>query len=152
MIRPAASRPLRYTAAFVGVAGTLALAGCGAATADTADTETDSSSSTSSGGESSGSYSDGTYTASGSYVTPESVETIEVSLTLEGGVVTAVDVTGDPQARESQDYQSRFIGGISDEVVGVSIDDLAVDRVAGSSLTSGGFNEAVEAIKDEAAA
>jgi uncharacterized protein with FMN-binding domain len=152
MIRPAASRPLRYTAAFVGVAGTLALAGCGAATADTADTETDSSSSTSSGGESSGSYSDGTYTASGSYVTPESVETIEVSLTLEGGAVTDVEVTGDPQARESQDYQSRFIGGISDEVVGVNIDDLAVDRVAGSSLTSGGFNEAVEAIKDEAAA
>ncbi|PZU41433.1 MAG: hypothetical protein DI573_00850 [Microbacterium sp.] len=152
MIRPAASRPLRYTAAFVGVAGTLALAGCGAATADTADTDTDSSSSTSTGGASSGSYDDGTYTASGSYVTPESVETIEVSLTLEGGVVSDVAVTGDPQARESQDYQSRFIGGISDEVVGVSIDDLAVDRVAGSSLTSGGFNEAVEAIKDEAAA
>jgi uncharacterized protein with FMN-binding domain len=150
MIRPAASRPLRYTAAFVGVAGTLALAGCGAATADTA-TETDSSTSTSTGG-ASGSYADGTYTASGSYVTPESVETIEVSLTLEGGVVTDVEVTGDPQARESQDYQSRFIGGISDEVVGVNIDDLAVDRVAGSSLTSGGFNEAVEAIKDEAAA
>jgi uncharacterized protein with FMN-binding domain len=152
MIRPAASRPLRYTAAFVGVAGTLALAGCGAATADTAETDTDSSSSTSTGGASSGSYADGTYTASGSYVTPESVETIEVSLTLEDGVVTAVEVTGDPQARESQDYQSRFIGGISDEVVGVNIDDLAVDRVAGSSLTSGGFNEAVEAIKDEAAA
>jgi uncharacterized protein with FMN-binding domain len=150
MIRPAASRPLRFTAAFVGVAGTLALAGCGAATADTA-TETDSSTSTSTGG-ASGSYADGTYTASGSYVTPESVESIEVSLTLEGGVVTDVEVTGDPQARESQDYQSRFIGGISDEVVGVSIDDLAVDRVAGSSLTSGGFNEAVEAIKDEAAA
>jgi uncharacterized protein with FMN-binding domain len=154
MIRPAASRPLRFTAAFVGVAGTLALAGCGAATADTANetaTETDSSTSTSTGG-ASGSYADGTYTASGSYVTPESVETIEVSLTLEGGVVTDVEVTGDPQARESQDYQSRFIGGISDEVVGVNIDDLAVDRVAGSSLTSGGFNEAVEAIKDEAAA
>ena len=41
--------------------------------------------------------------------------------------------------------------GIADEVVGVAIDELNVTRVAGSSLTSGGFNAALEDIKDQAA-
>ena len=36
--------------------------------------------------------------------------------------------------------------------VGVAIDDLNVSKVAGSSLTSGGFNDAVEQIKAEARA
>jgi hypothetical protein len=45
-----------------------------------------------------------------------------------------------------------FIGGIADEVVGKDIDEISVSRVAGSSLTSGGFNDAIEQIKAEAAA
>ena len=61
-------------------------------------------------------------------------------------------MTGDPQKSESEEYQGRFIGGIADVVVGQDIDDIQVSRVAGSSLTSGGFNEAIEAIKSEAAA
>lgn len=60
-------------------------------------------------------------------------------------------MTGDPQARESQQYQGQFIAGIADEVVGVAIDDLQVEKVADSSLTSGGFNAALETIKQEAA-
>ena len=91
------------------------------------------------------------YTADGSYQTPETVEQISVALTLEEGVVTEVEVTGDPQARETEQYQGAFIGGIAEEVVGVPIDELDVSRVAGSSLTSGGFNSAVEDIKSQAA-
>lgn len=140
-----APRPIRIGAAVVGVAGTLALAGC----SGTATGATDG------GGSGSGAdavtYQDGTYTASGSYQTPETVEQIEVTITLADNVVTAVEVTGDPQASESRRYQSEFIGGISDEVVGKNINDLSVDRVAGSSLTSGGFNDALEEIKAEAA-
>jgi len=75
-----------------------------------------------------------------------------VTLTVADGLVTDVEVTGDPQARESEQYQGEFIGGIADEVVGKSLDDIEVSRVAGSSLTSGGFNEAVESIKEQAAA
>ncbi|MBZ4485799.1 hypothetical protein LQ938_10550 [Microbacterium sp. cx-55] len=165
MIRTnAVPRPIRSAAALAGVAGMLALAGCAttpSSTAeDTATTPTTSSSSSSadagtdtSAEASTGStYADGTYTAEGSYQTPESVENISVTLTLADDVITAVEVTGDPQARESQQYQSQFIGGISDEVVGKSIDEISVSRVAGSSLTSGGFNQAVEEIKSEAAA
>ncbi|MET0734354.1 MAG: hypothetical protein ABWY55_01720 [Microbacterium sp.] len=134
----------------LGVVGALALAACspgattssegdGSITGDTSDTGTTSS------------YADGTYTADGSYQTPESVETIAVTVTLADGVITDVEVVGDPQKPESEQYQGKFIGGISDEVVGKSIDEISVSRVAGSSLTSGGFNEAIETIKSDAA-
>jgi uncharacterized protein with FMN-binding domain len=147
-----APRSLRVGAALVGDAGTLALAGCSTAatgTTDAPNTDT-SASSDSSSGDGAG-YQDGTYTASGSYQTPETVEQIEVTITLADDIVTAVEVTGDPQASETERYQSEFIGGIEDEVVGKNIDDLSVDRVAGSSLTSGGFNQALDVIKGEAA-
>jgi uncharacterized protein with FMN-binding domain len=163
MIRTTAvPRPARVGAALVGALGIATLAGCAGTTTDTAaeapaDTTSEAPATAETGGADTGSlaggaYTDGTYTAEGSYATPESVETIEVTVTLEGDVVTAVEVTGDPQAAESQRYQSEFIGGISDEVVGRSLDDISVSRVAGSSLTSGGFNDALETIKTEAAA
>lgn len=164
MIRTnAVSRPVRTAAAVIGVAGAFALAGC-SSQADTASTSTEtastpSSSSSTATTESSTSsstgtttYTDGTYTASGSYQTPESVEEISVTVTLADDVITSVEVAGDPQARESQQYQSQFIGGISDVVVGKDIDEISVSRVAGSSLTSGGFNKAIEEIKTEAKA
>ncbi|MFE5407922.1 hypothetical protein [Microbacterium sp. NPDC056569] len=158
MIRTAlASRPVRAGAALTAVAGIALLAGCAPtaseaeepATTDTGSSSTDTGATGSDGA--SGSYADGTYTADGSYATPESVETISVTVTLEDDIITAVEVTGDPQKRESEQYQSQFIGGIAEEVVGEAIDDIQVSRVAGSSLTSGGFNDAIETIKTEAA-
>ena len=141
MIRSTAvPHTVRVGAAAVGVIGAVALSGCAASGADAADADQAPS------------YTDGTYTAEGSYATPESVETISVTVTLESDVITAVEVSGDPQARESEQYQSKFIGGISDAVVGQDIDDISVSRVAGSSLTSGGFNKAIEDIKSQAAA
>lgn len=152
MIRTTAPTSVRTGAALAGVAGLLVLAGC-AGTADAeSDTPTDTGTDTSAESTGSGDYADGTYTADGSYQTPETVETISVTLTIADGVVSEVEVSGDPQARESEQYQGQFIDGISDEVVGKSLDDIEVSRVAGSSLTSGGFNEAVDAIKEQAAA
>jgi uncharacterized protein with FMN-binding domain len=167
LIRTAAvPRPVRIGVAAVGVAGAFALAGCAAsdtttepATGNTAAATAAPESSTtptpaasaSEEASSSSTYADGTYTAEGSYATPESVETIVVTVTLENDIITAVDVTGDPQKRESEEYQGRFIGGIADVVVGQDIDQISVSRVAGSSLTSGGFNQAIDTIKSEAA-
>jgi len=151
MIAHAVSPSVRKGAAIAGVAGMLVLAGCSGA----ADAESEPSAESGSSGEqaaTSGDYADGTYTAEGSYQTPETVEQISVSLTLEDGVVTDVEVTGDPQARETEQYQGQFIDGIDEEVVGVPLDELDVSRVAGSSLTSGGFNAAVDEIKGQAAA
>jgi len=159
MIRTTVPTSVRKGSALVGIAGLLVLAGCattptdaGGATDSTSGTDSTTGSESSSGADASSSYADGTYTAEGSYQTPESVETISVTLTLADGVVTDVEVTGDPQARETEQYQGAFIDGISEEVEGKALDDLNVSRVAGSSLTSGGFNAAVDDIKEQAAA
>ena len=163
MIRTAAvPRPIRIGAAAVGVAGALALAGCasdpvaenGTSTAPehSATTAPEPAESEAAAPASDSTYVDGTYTAEGSYATPESVETISVTVTLADDVVTAVEVVGNPQKSESEEYQGRFIGGIADVIVGQEIDSLSVSRVAGSSLTSGGFNQAIDSIKSEAAA
>ncbi|MEE6388235.1 FMN-binding protein [Microbacterium paraoxydans] len=158
MIRTTVPTSVRTGTALLGVAGLFVLAGC-SSTGDAADTSNgagetagSSSSSSSTGGDASGTYTDGTYTADGSYQTPETVEEITVTLTLADGVVTEVEVTGDPKAPETERYQGQFIDGIADEVVGKPIDELNVSRVAGSSLTSGGFNDAVASIKEQAAA
>lgn len=156
------TKRVRYGAAVAGLAGILVFAGCSAetdASEETPAAATSESSSTSTAqttaetadtAASTGKYADGTYTASGSYQTPETVETISVTLTLDNDVITEVNVIGDPQARETQQYQGQFIGGISDVVVGKNIDEISVSRVAGSSLTSKGFNSAVDKIKSEA--
>lgn len=99
---------------------------------------------------SSGSYADGEYSATGEYQSPGGPESIEVTVALEGNVVTAVTVTGNASAGTAVRYQTEFSGGIDAEVVGVNIDELSVDKVAGSSLTSGGFNDAIDKIKADA--
>jgi uncharacterized protein with FMN-binding domain len=153
MIRTTAvPRPLRMGAAAASVAGLVLLAGCAADTDTSAPEDVTTDESTDTGTTDGGTYTDGTYTAEGSYQTPETVETISVTLTIADGAVTEVEVTGDPQAPESERYQGEFIGGIADLVVGKSLDEIEVDRVAGSSLTSGGFNQAVEEIRADAAA
>lgn len=164
MIRATAvPRSLRVTAAAASVAGLALLAGCagqadaeqtvsGSTPSADATPATGSTGSAGGAGATGGTYADGTYTAEGTYQTPEGPETITVELTIASDAVTAVEVTGEPTRRESKQYQSQFIGGISDAVVGKSLDDVKVDRVAGSSLTSGGFNAAVEEIRTDAAA
>ncbi|MGA7148750.1 MAG: FMN-binding protein [Microbacterium sp.] len=147
MMRTAAAPPvrsLRAGASVAAVAGIVLLAGCSPATTDADEPATG-------GGDDEPAYADGTYTADGTYSTPESVETISVTVTLEADVITDVQVEGDPQKTESEQYQGQFIGGISDVVVGQDIDEISVSRVAGSSLTSGGFNDAIESIKADAA-
>lgn len=139
--------------AFAALSLATALAGCAAdAPADTnTDTSTDSTD-TDTAPAPSGTYADGTYTESGNYTAPSGTETVEVTVTLADGVITDVEVVGDATDPQAQIMQGEFIGGIEAEVVGKNIDELNVDKVGGSSLTSGGFNLAIEAIKDDAAA
>ena len=135
----------------------LALAGSLAACSSPAPTDTDTGgdTGTDSGGDTgsdSGAYADGTYDASGSYQAPSGTETVDVTVTLEGGVITDVQVVGNATDPEAQQHQGEFIGGIAAVVVGQPIDAIQVSKVAGSSLTSGGFNKAIDEIKAEAAA
>ncbi|WP_291050325.1 hypothetical protein [Herbiconiux sp.] len=154
-----------------GLSITVALAGCAsdssATTTGSDDTTTPSTSATSTPSASSSAaatddsasgtsdsastYTDGTYEATGTYTSPNGKEEIDVSLTLAGDVITAVTVTPEATNPNSVNYQNQFADGIAAVVVGKDIDEIDVSRVAGSSLTSGGFNEAVETIKSEAA-
>lgn len=121
---------------------------------DTTDDATTEAPATADGADASSSgYADGTYTADGSYTSPGGQETITVTITLADGVVEEVEVTN-PETTNANSlrYQGEFIDGIADEVVGVPLDEVSVDRVGGSSLTSGGFEDALETIRDEAAA
>jgi len=99
----------------------------------------------------SGDYADGTYTESGDYQAPSGSETVEVTLTLADNVITEVEVVGDATDGQAKLHQGEFADGIADVVVGKNIDEISVDKVGGSSLTSGGFNAAVDAIKADAA-
>ena len=74
-----------------------------------------------------------------------------VQLTLSNGTVSAVEITQHPSNPNTRKFQGEFAGGIADQVVGKSLDEIKVSKVAGSSLTSGGFNQAVEEIKAQAA-
>lgn len=118
--------------------GILALAGCASTETGAAGAPTDAS------------YADGTYSAQGGYVSPGGQQQVAVELTLENDVVTAVTVTPEGQDPQSLGFQEKFAGGIAAEIVGKDIDTLDVTRVAGSSLTSGGFNAALSTIKADA--
>lgn len=95
-------------------------------------------------------YKDGTYKADGTYKSPNGTETVGVQLTLANGTVSAVGITEHPSNPNTRKFQGQFASGIAEQVVGKSLDEIKVSKVAGSSLTSGGFNQAVEEIKTQA--
>ncbi|MCP2031745.1 uncharacterized protein with FMN-binding domain [Okibacterium sp. HSC-33S16] len=135
-------------AALAGLAVIGALAGCSApadepsppATADTGGAAPDSTVS----------YTDGEYTATGDYQSPGGAESVTVTLTLADNVVTALNVTGSGGSPNAKKFQGEFIENISAVVVGKPLDSLSVSKVAGSSLTSGGFNAAIDQIRADA--
>ena len=134
---------------FVGVAG-LSLAGSAAGCAPGQATGTPATSAAPSAAAGSASYKDGIYSADGNYVSPNGTETVGVKLTLAGGAVTDVQITQHPSNPNTRKFQGEFAGGIHSQIVGKKLDEIKVSKVAGSSLTSGGFNQAVEKIKSEA--
>lgn len=96
-------------------------------------------------------YKDGSYTEPGTYVSPGGIEHISVTLTLAKNIITAMKVTtvkADPTATS---YEQMFEGGIAAATVGKNLNSLNIGVVAGSSLTSMGFNKALAAIKADAA-
>lgn len=96
------------------------------------------------------SYRDGTYQANGTYQSPNGSENIIVVIELENDLVADVEITINPNNPTTANYQGQFADGIGDIVIGEDIDTLDVTVVAGSSLTSNGFREALTAIKADA--
>jgi len=113
-------------------------------------TETQSSADSSTSTDTPVAYKDGSYSATGSYSSPGGQEEVKVSLTLASGVISEVNVTTDAASGTSAQYQSDFKDNYKELVVGKKISDVKLSRVAGSSLTSTGFNNALEQIKNTA--
>jgi uncharacterized protein with FMN-binding domain len=96
------------------------------------------------------SYRDGSFQANGTYQSPNGSENIIVVLELQNDIVTDVEITVNPNNPTTANYQGQFADGIGELVIGQDIDTLDVTVVAGSSLTSNGFREALNAIKADA--
>jgi uncharacterized protein with FMN-binding domain len=138
-------------ATFAGLSVVGALAGCSATPVASAD---GSGSDSGNGGgattTSHKSYKDGGYTAAGSYVSPGGTEHISVTLTLASNVIKTMKVTTVKADPTAAGYEQLFESGISAATVGKNINTLNIGVVAGSSLTSMGFNRALAAIKADA--
>jgi uncharacterized protein with FMN-binding domain len=98
-------------------------------------------------------YKDGTYTATASYYVPHGQNNISVTIVIKEGVVSSVTPTHDYQDHESQMYVSSFDDYISGKVVGKNISTLtSLSRVGGASLTTEGFDQAIQTIAAQAKA
>lgn len=96
------------------------------------------------------SYENGTYSATGSYISPGGRESIELTVTITDGIITSTQIKNNATAADSKEYQEIFADNYKSQVVGKSVDEVSLSRVAGSSLTSTGFNNALDQIKDDA--
>ena len=72
-----------------------------------------------------------------------------ISMSLVDGVITAVSVTPHATNPTSLDLQRRFAAAVPAVVVGKRIDEVKVRRLAGSSGTPDGFNDAIRRIKKQ---
>ncbi len=93
-------------------------------------------------------YADGTYTATGQYGSAPSF--ITVTVTLHAGIITSAEVKTHATNPTSLDYQRRFAAAVPAAIIGKPIEQVKVDRLAGSSGTPEGFNAALAQIKQQA--
>jgi len=98
------------------------------------------------------SYKDGTYSATGSYSSPGGRESIKLTVTIKDGVIVSTSLDEKASNGEAKEYQDDFDNGYKTLVVGKNINEVSLSRVAGSSLTSNGFNDALDEIKSDAKA
>lgn len=93
-------------------------------------------------------YTNGEYTAEGIYAGSKS---IIVRVTLDDDKVKDVEVTPNtPNIRMSFNLQKKFAAAVGEVVEGKPIDEIHLDKLAGSSKTTQGFNDALAKIKGQA--
>jgi len=97
-------------------------------------------------------FKDGTYQADGQYDSPGGLEKVHVSVTLKDNIVEDSSVTTQSSGSEARQFQDEFISNYKKQVTGKNITSIHLSTVSGSSLTSGGFNEALDNIKNQAKA
>jgi len=97
-------------------------------------------------------YANGVYQTNTSYALPNGgSHQMDVEITLAEDVITDVKVVFDGDVSGgSTAIQKRFIDAMSPEVIGNKVNAVSLSRTGGASLTTGGFNEALENIKTQA--
>jgi uncharacterized protein with FMN-binding domain len=93
-------------------------------------------------------YRDGRYKATGWYGSAPSHH--DVTLTITNDTITDVEITTPAENETSLGYQQRFAEALPRAVIGRPIDELNVDRLAGSSGSSQGFMDALNKIRTQA--
>jgi len=92
----------------------------------------------------------GQYQAVGNYTSPGGPETILVDIHIENDTIVEANVEVQASRAVSKRYQREFVNHFKPMVIGKNIAELKLDKVAGSSLTPKGFNEALQKILSEA--
>ena len=95
-------------------------------------------------------YKNGTYAVIGEYKSPAGPEEIDVTIILEDAIIRDVTVVAKATNPVSVKRQGAFVEGYKTLVIGKNIDEVELSKVAGSSLTSQGFNDAIEKVKMQA--
>lgn len=95
-------------------------------------------------------FKDGTYSVVGNYVSPGGPRELNVTITLNDGVITQAETEGTATDATSKRFQGEFVSGFKPMVVGKNIDEVTLTKVAGSSLSPKGFNDAIEKVKTKA--
>ena len=95
-------------------------------------------------------FRNGEYSARGVYGGAPSYITVDVEL--RNGIIMDVEVTPMPENNAtSRDFQERFAAAVPAVVEGKHISEVRVGKLAGSSGTNVGFNNAIDHMKDQAA-
>ena len=100
----------------------------------------------------SGKYKRGTYSMTGNYISPGGPREVKVAIILTDGVITEATVEGTATDATSKRFQGEFVENFKPMVIGKNIDEVVLTKVAGSSLTPKGFNDALDKIKAAAKA
>ena len=125
----------------------LVLSSCSPSSSDVVQTAPDANDSEPTTSQNSG-YRDGVYEATGEYGNQPSFITVTVNL--EDDKIMEVEVAPHATNPTSLDLQERFAEAVPAVVVGKNIDEVNVGRLAGSSGTPNGFNDAIRQIKQQA--
>lgn len=97
------------------------------------------------------SFKDGTYTIEDAYFVMAGLsEPMRTTVTLDDGIITDASVAFDTQDVHSEYHQRDFVAAYESEVIGASIKEVPFSRIGGASLTTGGFNDALQKVISQA--
>ncbi len=95
-------------------------------------------------------YKNGNYDVTVKYNTPAGPESLYVNLTLADNKVSAATVNNMGKDKVSINMQNKFIADFQKHTIGQDISALNLQVTSGSSLTTGGFNDALAKIRTQA--